>query len=728
MKAGLDRRQLLKAGVLAGGGLWVGLGPARALVRPDGTVGLNAWVGIDREGVVTIQSQNPEIGQGIKTSLPMLVAEELDVDWAGVKVVQAVLSPKLYGRQVAGGSMSTTWNYEPMRRAGAAARLMLMNAASLRWGVPVAELSTAQGRVLHGASARSLGYGELADEAAALPAPELKAVALKDEKDFRLVGTAQTGVDNGGVVTGAPLFGIDAMLPGMKFAVYQKCPVLGGRVARANLDRVKAMPGVRAAFVIEGNGDDYELASGVAIVADSTWQANRAREALEVEWTAGEGASQSSTGFAATAAGLADKRGAMLVWQDGDVDGALKGAAKRLKASYHYPFLAHSPLEPMNCTARVEGDRVEIWASTQTPEAGQTLVAKLLGLTPEAVTVHIMRSGGGFGRRLTNEFMAEAAWISRAAGVPVKLVWTREDDMTRSVLRAAGWHHLEAGLDKAGQVVAWRNHFVSFGEGETYARAAGIDPKQFPARFVPNFRTEASLMPLKAPTGYYRAPSNNGFGFVMQGFIDELATLAGADPLAFRQQLLGPAKVYGSVEARDIFDSGRMRAVLDRVAEMAGWGRKLPRREGVREGMGIAFHYSHFGYFATVAEVAVARDGAVKVRKVWVAGDIGRQIVNPSGALNQVQGSVIDALGGALGLAITLKGGAIEQRNFDDYPLPRMPDAPPVEVEFVISDNPPTGLGEPAYPAVPAALANAIFAATGTRVRSLPVDRALLQA
>jgi isoquinoline 1-oxidoreductase beta subunit len=724
MSLKMDRRQLLKAGVLTGGGLWVGLVPAGALVSPDGTVGLNAWVSIGKDGVVTLQSQNPEIGQGIKTSLPMLVAEELDVDWAGVKVVQATLSPALYGRQVAGGSMSTTWLYEPMRQAGAAARQMLVKAASLRWGVPVAEVSTDRGRVLHRASGRSLGYGELADEAAALPVPDLKTVKLKDEKDFRLVGTPQTGVDNAGVVTGAPLFGIDAAVKGMKFAVYQKCPVFGGRVARANLDKVKAMPGVRAAFVVEGNGDDYELASGVAIVADSTWHANRARDALEVEWTAGEGANQSSTGYAATAAGLADKRGAMLVWQDGDVDTALKGAAKRLKASYHYPFLAHSPLEPMNCLARVEGGKAEIWASTQTPDAGRQLVAKLLGLSPEDVSVHIMRSGGGFGRRLTNEYMAEAAWISREFGAPVKLVWTREDDMTRSVLRAAGWHHLEAGLDKAGQLVAWRNHFVSFGEGETYARAAGIDPKQFPARFVPNFRTEASLMPLKAPTGYYRAPSNNGFGFVMQGFIDELAALAGADPLAFRQQLLGPAKVYGTVEARDIFDSGRMRAVLDKVAEMAAWGRKLPRREG----LGIAFHYSHFGYFATAAEVAVARDGAVKVRKVWVAGDIGRQIVNPSGALNQVQGSVIDALGGALGLAITLKGGAIEQRNFDDYPLPRMPDAPPVEVEFVVSDNPPTGLGEPAYPAVPAALANAIYAATGKRVRSLPVDAALLRA
>jgi isoquinoline 1-oxidoreductase beta subunit len=537
------------------------------------------------------------------------------------------------------------------------------------------------------------------------------------------VGTPVSGVDNRAVVTGAPLFGIDADVPGMKVAVFEKCPVYGGRVKSVDLSAALAVKGVRTAFVVAGNGSDYELASGVAVVADNYWAADKARKLLRIVWDEGTGAGQSSAAYAAQAAALAGTRGPKMIREDGNVDAALAGAAKRVKASYHYPFLAHAPLEPMNCTARVADGLVELWAASQTPEAGRQLVATLLGLPADKVVVHMMRSGGGFGRRLTNEYMAEAAWIAREAGVPVKLVWSREDDMTRGVLRPAGWHHLEAGLDDKGRVTGWTNHFVSFSDGKDFKRAAAMDANQFPARVLPHFRTEATMMPLEAPTGFLRAPSNNGFGFVMQGFIDELAEAAGADPLVFRQQLLGPARLFGAPDVRGSFDTGRARGVLDKAAAMAGWGRKLPARTG----LGIAFHFSHLGYFGTVIEAAVKADGTVDVRKAWAAGDVGRQIVNPSGAINQVQGSVVDALGAALGLRITLAAGRIGQRNYDDYPLMRMPDAPPVEVEFVLSDHDPTGLGEPAYPAVPAALANAIFAATGVRVRSLPVDTGLLR-
>jgi isoquinoline 1-oxidoreductase beta subunit len=336
----------------------------------------------------------------------------------------------------------------------------------------------------------------------------------------------------------------------------------------------------------------------------------------------------------------------------------------------------------------------------------------------------MLRCGGGFGRRLANDFMIEAAWIAREAKLPVKLTWSREDDIAHDWLRPGGWHFLAAGLDAAGKVVAWDNHFVSFGKGAEFARAADIGANDFPVKLVENFRVGASILPLVSNTGYLRAPSNNAFGFVTQGFIDELAHAAGQDPLTFRQAFLGEPRWLGDPEKRGTYHTGRARGVLDKAAAMAGWGRKLPPRHG----LGIAFHFSHLGYFANVVEVAVAADGNVGVKKIWVAGDVGRQIVNPSGAINQVQGSVLDALGAAMGQAITFADGAIEQRNFGDYPLLRMTDAPPVDVAFVTADYPVTGMGEPAYPALAPALANAIFAATGVRLRSLPFDTALLKA
>ncbi|WP_416908790.1 MAG: molybdopterin cofactor-binding domain-containing protein [Polymorphobacter sp.] len=712
----LDRRQLLLGGALASGGLWLGVGPASAADTP---AMLTAFVKIAPDGI-TIVSQNPEIGQGIKTSIPMLIAEELDVDWVDIRIEQALANSKIYGRQVAGGSMATALLYTSMRQTGAAARQMLLDAASERLGVPVPALTTSGGMV-HG-KGQSLSYTSLAADAARRPLPALETVPLKDPKDFKIIGQPHTGVDNGKVVAGAPLFGLDTVVPGMKIAMYVKCPTFGGKPRSANLDAVKALKGVQGAFQLDGNDNDYELAGGVAIIADNTWAAIKAREVLDVTWDAG--ASQSTAGLAEQAMALASARGSKPIYSEGDPDAALAKAAKRLKASYHYPFLAHAPLEPMNCTARYEGGKVELWAPTQNPEPARASIAKLLEIAPENVIIHFTRSGGGFGRRLTSEPLVEAAMIAKTAGVPIKLIWTREDDITRGNLRPAGWHHLEAGLDAQGRVIGWTNHFVSVGRKGEFGRAAGIDANQFPARFVPDFRCEATVLDLDAPTNFLRAPANNGFGFVMQSFIDELAHLAGQDPLAFRKTLLGAPRIVAAEGQSRGYNAGRALGVLDKVAAMSGWGRRLPAREG----LGIAFHYSHLGYFATAMHVAVAEAGDVTVKEAWVAGDIGRQIVNPSGARNQVQGSVIDAIGSSLGQAITLEGGAIQQSNYDSYPLLRMPDAPPVSVEFVLSDNPPTGLGEPAYPATPPALANAIFAATGVRLRSLPIDTALLKA
>jgi isoquinoline 1-oxidoreductase beta subunit len=718
----LSRRNFLFASAAVGGGLYLGISPQAATAATNGQ--LNAWVVIPPDNRIRIMASNPEVGQGIRTSLPMVIAEELDADWATVEIVPTIADSKIFGRQVAGGSQAMATQYELMRRVGAAARLMIVEAAAAAWGVPAKELTTAKAMVVHAASKRTAPYGQFAAAASALPTPEAAKVPVKSPKDFGLIGTFQTGVNNRAIVNGKQDYGIDAVLPGMLHAAFHKSDVQGAKVKSADLAAAKAMSGVRDAFVVAGT-DEYEgLASGVAILADTTWHAQRARSALKVEWSDSPAAFQSSAAWAKLAADAKGKPAAMSVHATGEVGAAMARAAKRVSADYSYPFIPHVPLEPINCTARVTGDKVEIWAPTQNPEPGRAAVAKTLGVPPENVTIHMMRAGGGFGRRLQNDYMVEAAWIARAAGKPVKLTWTREDDITQDFLRPGGWHFLEAGLDDAGRCIAWDNHFISYGQGGKFARAAGIGPTDFPAGIIEDFRLGATVLPLVHTTGFLRAPANNAFGFVTQGFIDELAHAAGKDPLQFRREFLGAPRIIGDPNARGSYNTGRMRAVLDKAAEMAGWGRKLPKRSG----MGIAFHFCHLGYFANVVEITVGTDGAVTVKKIWVAGDIGRQIVNPAGALNQVQGSVLDALNACQNHAITFADGAIEQRNFGDVPMMRMEQAPPIEIAFLTPDYAVTGLGEPAYPVVAPALANAIFAATGVRLRQMPFDLSLLKA
>jgi isoquinoline 1-oxidoreductase beta subunit len=724
-----SRRDFLKVSAAAGGSLLLTFGlPSLATAtamdpEEGGTAILNAYVRIAPDNTVTIISKNPEIGQGIKTMLPMLIAEELDVDWKQVRTEQAILDPAHYGRQFAGGSMATPLNWDPMRKVGAAARQMLVMAAAQSWKVAESECETASGQVRHKSSGRTISYGALAAKAATLAVPDLDSVKLKDPQDYKIIGHSIPGVDSPLVVKGAPLFGIDTVVPGMLYAVFQKCPVFGGKVVSVNLDAIRALPGVSHAFIVEGGTNLNGLMPGIAIVADSWWRADKARRKLEVKWDEGATSQQSSEGFARQAAELGGKTPALSLQNAGDVVAALKGAARVVEATYTYPFLAHAALEPMNCTAHVQGGKAEIWAPTQNPEPGRKLVAQTLGLDEKDIVVHMTRVGGGFGRRLANDYMVEAAWISKVAGVPVKLVWNRSDDIQHDFYRPAGWHFLKGGLDENGKLIAWQQHFVSFGRNGKFAPAADLSANSYPAGRVPNLSYGASLIPLGVPTGPLRAPGDNALAFVFESFIDEMAHAAGTDPLQFQIDLLGKAELLPGKGVG--FNTGRARGVLEKVREVSGWGKRgLPARTG----LGVAFYYSHFGYFAEVVEVAVANDGQVKINKVWAVGDIGSHIINPSAALNITQGGILDGFGEALNQQITIENGRVVQANFDTFEPLRMSQAAPIEVHFLTTDNSPTGLGEPPLPAAIPALCNAIFAATGKRIRALPIDPATLKA
>jgi isoquinoline 1-oxidoreductase beta subunit len=735
-----SRRDFLRNSALTGGGLVLGFyvntadsaakqiaKPSKAQVSPEFKP--NAFIRIAPNGTVTLISKQPEIGQGIKTSLPMVIAEELEVDWKYVVIEQGDLDP-VYGSQSAGGSRSTPTNYEEFHRLGATARTMLVQAAALTWKVPVDQLLAEGSAVHHPATGRRLDYGKLAAKAATLPVPAASDVRLKDPRDFKLLGTRIGGVDNPAVVTGKPLFGIDVQLPGLLYATYVKSPVFGGKVVSANLAEVKAQPGVRDAFVIEGTANLKGLLPGVVIVADSTWSAFSARKQLKVVWDEGRTAFESWKGFAAQAESLANQPGTEVLRNDGDVESALKGAAKTVEAAYRYPFISHASIEPQNATAWYKDGAVEIWAPTQNPEAGQKIVTETLGIPKEKITLHITRSGGGFGRRLIPDYLIEAVAIAQRVKGPVKLTWTREDDLQHDQYRAGGFHFLRGGLDDKGKLTAWRDHFVTFSHpvfkgGRSsieIGSGANLSGDEFPGRWIENCRIEQTPLECGIPMGPWRAPRSNVLAWVFHSFIDELAYAAGRDPLEFRLEILG-AKGFlpGTGEQGIPYDVNRMKHVLQHVAEKAEWGKKtFPRGQG----QGIAFHFSHRGYIAQVAEVTVSKDGKLKVDRVVVSTDIGAQIVNLSGAENQVQGSVIDGLGALMFQELDIDKGRIVQSNFGDYPMIRIADAPTrVDVHFLKIDYPVTGLGEPALPPLAPAVCNAIFAATGIRVRQLPLSR-----
>ena len=704
-----SRRDFMKLAATAGGGLFLGFHwadseAATAMEVLDeamissGNIGFNSYLSISTEGVITIMSPNPELGQNIKTSFPMIVAEELDADWSKVKVLQAPLDPTKFERQVTGGSGAVPHSWERLRKAGAAARHMMVEAASKRWNVPAAELTTENSTVIHGSSGKKFTYGELATEASKVPVPaEIK---LKDKKDFKLIGTAVRNVDNHDMITGKPLYGLDFYREGMLFAMIQRPEAFGMKLKGVDSAAAKAVPGIIDVVTFKNN---------VAVVGKSTWQVNKARKLLKIEYEK-EGNIESSADHDKLFKDLLNSTDASVVQvkrKDGDVDAAFKSAAKVIKREYQCPFLSHSPMEPMNFFAHVRPDGVELIGPSQTPESARNETAKLLGISPYTITVELTRLGGGFGRRLKTDYVVEAAELSSIMKAPVKVIWTREDDMTGGSYRPAVRYRFEAALDGSGNLIGYKLRGVGINAGNCTRE------DNFPSGAVDNLLIESIEHKSPITTGAWRAPITNFLAFAEQAFLDEVAMESKKDPVKFRLELLDRAKQtpVGAIK----YDIDRMKGVINLAAEKSGWGTK----KGISQGFSV--YFSHRSYVAQVAEIAMKKNKPV-LQKIYVGADCG-VVVNLSGANQQVKGGVIDGLGHAMFSQLTFKNGAAEQKNYNTYRMIRMKEAPDVEVAFVNNGIDPTGLGEPALPPTGGAVANALFKATGKRLYNQPFSK-----
>lgn len=680
---------------------------------------MNAFIRIAPDNTITIYSKAPEIGQGIKTSFGVIIADELDADWNHVVMEQADINPKVYGSQGAGGSTSIPRAWDQLRQAGAGAKAMLIAAAAQQWQVDPSQITAQDSVLTHAASGNTATYGSLATAAAKMPVPDPKSLKLKTRAEYRLIGKRYRGVDDPKVVTGQPLFGIDVQRPGMVYANYTKCPAAGGKVKSFNVDEIKAQRGVLDAFAVDGTGMAVEVMPGVAIVAKDTWSAFQAKDKLKVEWDLSNASTDSTSQFSDQAKKIAASFPEKPDDNVGDVDKSFANAGKTVEAYYEYPFAAHVPLEPMNTTAHWHDGVMELWVPTQQPDRGLPIIAKVAGISQEKVVMHQTRVGGGFGRRLVNDYACEAAAIAQKVNAPVKLQWTREDDFTHDFYRPAGYHQFKGATAKDGSLDAWQEHFITFtADGKKEASGANLTDNLRYSIKAPNLRRGKTMFPLKIPTGAWRAPGDNAQVFAAQSFMHELSLASGRDHVDFLIDAVNRDVPELAPKDQSVnFSPKRADDVIRMCAEKAGWGKTLPKGSG----LGLAWCYSHAGHVAQTVELSVDDNKRIKIHRIVVVLDVG-PIIDMAGSEAQAQGASTDALSTAMGLKINIEDGRIQEQNYNAYPILRMPFAPmTIDAFFIQSDNPPTGMGEPAFPALAPALGNAIFAANGERVRRMPL-------
>lgn len=741
IKTSLGRRSFLKVSALAGGGLWLGFSSLvsctdktedELLALPKEWFQFNGYIKIGENGVVSIMSPNPEGGQNVKTSMPMIVAEELDVDWKSVLVEQANLDTKYFTRQFIGGSQAIRLGWKSLRMAGATARQMLCEAAAKSWQVPVAEITTKDGILRHEKSGKSAGYGEMASAAAKVEVPA--EVKLKEISEFKIIGTSRKNVDNLKIVTGRPLYGIDTKKEGMLIAMIVHPPAFGMKLKSFDDATVKAMPGIRDVFAIKAMHDDYErqffdtcsFPEVVAIVGNSTWEVMQAKKALTAGWEPFAGYSFQRRGFGANAqpvtvpvpAGLENTathkaelarlmaRPATIVRKDGNPEKVFTNTSRVIERTYHAPFLAHNCMEPMNFFADVTDERALLIGPLQKPELTEQTLSARLGMPLEKIEIHMTRLGGGYGRRSYAHWLLEAALISQKVKAPVKLMYTREDDMTSGIYRPMYSAYYRAALDATNNLVAFHVKTGGIPESPMYEN-------RFPAGAVDHYLAEEFVINSNLTTGSFRAPRSNFMGAVEQSFLDEVAEAAGKDPIDFRLELLERAATNPVGENND-YDANRYAGVLKLVREKSGWGTSKPNVH-----CGVSAYFCHNSYVAQVLELTMENDKPV-IQRVCCAVDCGL-VVNPDAATNLAEGAIVDGLGTALFGSLSVKDGVPDQNNFHNYRMIRHREAPKsIDVHFVQNNIDPTGMGEPTYPPAFAALANALYKATGKRYYEQP--------